>query len=393
VRSFAFDALHELIADYGPAAAGGSSPAALQLALDGTRLWELPTSLRRIARRFSLGELSVGWNLAEDPTCTERFSGSIESVRASSAQALDSLRWPNSPPDGSEFELGIRFSTAVGSEPLLSTGREGSSDVIIAERSAPGSVSIGLAHGDLLPVYGTPLDIDDGAFHRILVRVGPFFAHDPGLFPKDRVSVQIDGRQALYLQEELYPFAPHEVHFLDNPLGNTRCKRDFGGEIREVVTRESPVSGNALRTIIRGGHGAITFLVRLDGNNITRGMGLVETGRPGAGDVLSVTRTDARHVRFSFDHWGLGGPTGPILEVDPATPHVITVDMDSLHAGAGQNPKEEVKVTLDGAMALSGHSACYPCDPEEIYLLQNKFNSSGVSGPFDGSCLSVSRAP
>jgi hypothetical protein len=389
VRTLEYGVAHELLVEYGQATTGLSAPTLFQLALDRVRLREIPLDLPR----YSVGEVTMGWNLGSEPGCEDRFSGSIERVKSAGPDAFARARWLTVVPDGAELSFNVRFSSSAAAEPLVSTGKEGFSDIIMAKHMGPSSIMIGLVHGVLMPLTGPTIAVDDQAFHRLVIRLGPLFLKDPGIFPSDRVSVQIDGKTALLLQQPIFPFEPHEIYPLDNPFANAYCGRDFTGQIGAISVRESPFSGSAVRKLLRNGHGAITMVVQFDGTTITRGMGLVETGHSGAGDALSVTRTDSNHVQFAFDHWSYGGPVGPVVAVDASTTHVLTIDMDSLHAGDGSVPKGLVRVTLDGAVALEGHSPCYPCKPEEIFLLQNALHSSGIAVPFDCTCLSVSRSP
>jgi hypothetical protein len=119
---------------------------------------------------------------------------------------------------------------------------------------------------------------------------------------------------------------------------------------------------------------------------------LVVTGLTGAGDLLYVRYIDQRHLRFGFDHWGIGGINGLPIEVDYGQSHRLELTMGSLYPpDAPAALRTLVRVRLDGVTVLEGNSPCHPATSDQIRLLTNPIGGSTCGPVFNGRVVSVER--
>ena len=381
---------HRLVVDYGSKVAGRDLPGSLVVMLDGILLKDTP----REARRTNFDDVVAGWNIQAYPGCSERLDGAIDSIEPAAPGELGRGVWPLTVGNRQLVELRVRFSKVTNSsEPIVVMGKDGHADIVFARRVGPGRIVFGQEHWGQMPELGPEVDIDDNAEHLLKVALGPLFAHSDAIVRPDCVRVTMDGRTVLETRQELYPFTPTEVCALDDPFAGSFCGRDFLGDKAEAKTVSLEPLVKSVARLVEERTGPVTLELRFDGSHLGWGLGLLETGVSGAGDILYVVARDHSHVKFYFDHWGIGGITGPEVEVDPQKPYTLKVEMGSLAAPGDTRPEVlgTVRVTLDGRVVLEGSSACHPSKPGQIHVLENALGSGSVSIPFDGTCLSVSR--
>jgi hypothetical protein len=288
----------------------------------------------------------------------------------------------------------VRFSRIVNSdEPIVVTGTERAGDIVFFRRVDSGHIVFAQEHWGQPPEFGPVVEIDDSREHRLQIALGPLFIHSDAIVRPDCVRVTMDGGTVLETRQELYPFKATEVCVLDNPLAGSFCGRDFLGEESEVKARTLAPLVKSVARMLEENTGPVSMTLRFDGSIKDRGLGLLETGVAGAGDIVYVVVKDPSHVRFYYDHWGYGGITGPEVELDPGSPHVLTIEMGSL--AAPDDPRRDRalidRATLDGRVVLEGRSPCSPARKGQIHILENALVSSSVSAPFDGTCLAVAR--
>jgi hypothetical protein len=119
---------------------------------------------------------------------------------------------------------------------------------------------------------------------------------------------------------------------------------------------------------------------------------LVVTGVSGAGDFVYVRYTDANHVVFGFDHWGIGGIEGKPIEVDYGKAHSLSISFQALYApGSKRHASEGIDVLLDGVPALIGRFACHPSSADRIEIGANSIGGSTCGPSFSGRILRVRR--
>ena len=384
------DAAHRLVVDYGSNTAGRDLPGSFIVMLDGVLLKDAP----RDARRTNFDEVVAGWNVQAYPGCSERLNGTIDSIEPAAPGELGRGRWPLTVGNRQLIEMHVRFSKVTNSsEPIVVMGKDGHSDIVFARRIEPGRIVFGQEHWGQMPELGPEVPIDDDAQHLIKVAIGPLFAHSDAIVRPDCVRVTMDGRTVLETRQELYPFTPTDVCALDDPFAGSFCGRDFLGDMAEAKTVSLDPLVESVARLVQKRTGPVTLELRFDGSHLGWGLGLVETGVSGAGDILYVVARDHRHVRFYFDHWGIGGIKGDEVEVDPTRHYLVKVEIGSLAAPGDARPEVlgTVRVTLDGRVVLEGSSACHPSKPGQIHVLENALGSGSVAVPFDGTCLSVER--
>jgi hypothetical protein len=390
VHSLDNAASHRLVVHYGSRTAGGPTHGSFGVMMDGVRLKEYASELRR----YDPGEIIAGWNTLGAPGCLRRFRGEIVSLKAADEGELATGSWPLLALPRTFIDLRVRFSSVGNSdEPVIVTGREKAGDIVFVRRLDLGRVVFGVEHWGEAPFFGPPMDIDDGAEHVMTVALGPLFAHSDAIVRPDCIRVTLDGRSALETREQPYPFTANEVYALDNPLAGSFSSRDFQGEVISVSTRSAEPAIASAKAVIDAGIGPVSMRLRFDGSSVGWGLGLLEAGAPGAGCIVYVVNEDATHVRFFLDHWGVGALNGPSVKIDRTRPYDLKIEMGALNdpADTTLGSSDHVRYSLDGRTVLEGISYWPPAGRVPVQLLDNAFKSSNVAIPFDGTCLSVSR--
>lgn len=120
---------------------------------------------------------------------------------------------------------------------------------------------------------------------------------------------------------------------------------------------------------------------------------LVTSGRTGAGDFVYVVYLDENHVRFGYDHWGVGGALSEPVALDYRLPHLMEIDYAALHSGAPNSAQPEtrlaVSVKCDGAAVLSSVLPAHPSSPEQIAVGANSIGGSTCGPEFTGTFLAA----
>jgi hypothetical protein len=394
-----FGRVHDWSIAWEPSRADSIASGRIRLRLDRRLLgdWILPM------RPFRNEDVLIGWNTQGDGACLSRFGGAIVGVGARpdarGEEAAKAVAQPDARPElGPGFLIQARVTLAQGfghNEPIVTTGRPTGGNAIYVRRVSPGRVIFGAAATGAPAAEGRPLDLDDETTHTIEVALGPWFTHGSPPLSPDQVRVTLDGRRALAVSQPFRPFRPAEVWLLQNPFAVPGCDLDFTGSVEGVASVDAAERARATDARLGSGTGPITALLQFNGPTLGVGLGLLETGVTGAGDIVSVVMLDPTHARFSFDHWGVGGFTGSIVPVDPEHVYRCRIELGSLQPADPSRPQlaTQVRVALDGRVVLAGHSAFHPARTGQLHFMANALGSSGVGVPFDGTCVSVERGP
>jgi hypothetical protein len=358
--------------------------------LDGVLLADFQKQMRR----YSLDEVIAGWNVENNAVCAASFSGRIEHISPADILEIEKGVWPWNIPRRNLVEVRVKFSKVTNSaEPIVVTGTDGMGDIVYVRRVGPGKIRFGQEHWGQAPELGPIIDVADDLEHSIQIALGPLFAKSCAIVRPDCVRLNMDGKVVFESRQVPYPFESTEVSILDNPLAGSFCGRDFLGEIigERTVSLEPLIQSVA--KVMRDNNGPVSMTLRFDGSITGRGLGLVEVGVTGAADIVYVIVENRTHVRFYYDHWGYGGVTGREVEIDPGKPHVLTVAMRSLAAAGAKMDDSTVtdEATLDGIVVLTGSLPSASAKDGPIHLFDNAVQSSNVSAPYDGTCLSVAR--
>ena len=376
---------HRLVIAYGSPAAGRDPLGRFVVMMDGVLLDDFPWP----TRHYNFDEVVAAWNVEANPACAPWFAGGIDNLEAARPHEFNRGVWPLTVANRNLIDVRVIFSRVTNSaEPVVVTGSEQRGDIVFVRRVQPGRVVFGHEHWGQMPEMGPVVDIDDAVEHHLQIALGPLFTLSDAIVRPDCVQVTMDGRTVLASRQVLYPFRPTEVSVLDNPLAGSFCGRDFLGEVDAIRTVPLETLVNSVAKVLQENSGPVSLTLRFDGSIMGRGLGLLEIGVRGAGDIVYVILRDPHHARFYYDHWGYGGVSGREVEIDPGRAYVLTIGMGSLSPDG--DPRAD-RATLDGQVVLEGISPSASARDGPIHLLENALVSSNVSAPFDGTCLRVSR--
>ena len=272
-----------------------------------------------------------------------------------------------------------------GAEPLLLTGSGSESDLVYCVYDGTGRIKFGLDH------YGAGGPISEYAAFDPLVAHSAVISMGNGAAPPSRLVVVFDGRTLIDSETEFYPSAPASTWVGLNRFGSTAALGRFSG----IVTAIRPLGDAALpREAPDGASGAVEMVVNFPGGGKVATDPLVVTGGPGKGDFIYVRYVDPGHVAFGYDHWGKGGLLGDPIAVDYLATHRLSITMDSLYA-SGHTPRHpnDVRVLLDGLLALQCSSPCYPSEPSQIRMGKNEIGGSVCRSSFAGRLVLLERYP
>lgn len=134
--------------------------------------------------------------------------------------------------------------------------------------------------------------------------------------------------------------------------------------------------------------GRIEVRLALPKDGLKQSVPLLSAGKAGAADSLFLRPSgDGRYV-IGLDHWGVGATEGAPVAIAPAEVVSLIIEMGSLFL-AGDFRADEIRVSLDGIIALEARVPLYPVKPEEIEIGRNSIGLS-TSGPqFVGEIYSV----
>jgi hypothetical protein len=119
---------------------------------------------------------------------------------------------------------------------------------------------------------------------------------------------------------------------------------------------------------------------------------LLTTGVTGHGDGLYVHYIDRDAVALGFDHWGVGGPVSPPLQVDYRALQQITIAFGSLLAA--DDPRHgRLYVAMNGRKVFDLPAKFHPARPQEAAVGKNPIGLSTSEAVFQGRILSIEPAP
>lgn len=123
--------------------------------------------------------------------------------------------------------------------------------------------------------------------------------------------------------------------------------------------------------------------------NTVAGQPLLTVGMTGEADFVYVIRTDSKHIRFGFDHWGEGGPLSEPIPVDETSRHLVEIYLSSLHAVDGSpSSLRGYEIFLDGHSVLRGGTVPYPATADSVFVGINPLGGSTTTSNFQGEIQS-----
>jgi len=315
------------------------------------------------------------------------FSGEFLRVRRMPFEKLhDAVNAPGS------LQMTVHFQrirpTAV--EPLLSVGVKGNGAVFYVRYLDAGRAVFGLDQWNWGATEGPPVEVDETRDHEVEIRFASLYP--PADLPErqallDRAMLQYDGRLAFnrVIQAPVIPRGDIWVGM--NQVGCNDCQPQFSGEIMQL---RRVIEGPAVPATA----GAVRLRLCLPTGRTGTNDPLVTTGRTGAGDFLIVCYRDGRTIQFAHDHWGAPLDLSPPLTIDYAVPHVVEVDLGSLHPAAPPAPPSArgvVEVKIDGNPVWVTSGQFYSAPPDEVWFGRNPIGGSNCERFFQGALFTVDR--
>lgn len=357
----------------------------LRVDLNGREVLQVP----RNAFPTTLKEITVGRMDIGASTAGPRFTGDIESVR----------RLPIAQPlilaPGAALRIRLRFPAATkGAQPICALGPNGRDGLCYVEFLPAGKLRVGYLRPDGSRIESALVPARVGRLQEMRIEPGLAKAGGHPL----TVAVTLDGRHLLGPSPAAPGDRPRLLTVGLNAGNAAGVALRFTGPELDVV---GPVPGRVPRTGIAAGPCRMIVMFPTDKSGQTQP--LVTTGRTGAGDFIYVSYVDAHHVRFGFDHWGIGGKVSAPVALDLSVPHVVEVAMGSLdpaptddRAWQGVPPARRAEITrrrwvrIDGRTVLQADLPCYPTKPGKITLGRNRIGGSTCTADFSGIIYSVS---
>jgi hypothetical protein len=150
--------------------------------------------------------------------------------------------------------------------------------------------------------------------------------------------------------------------------------------------------------------GPLRVRLRLPTGQTGKAEPLVVTGLSYKADFLYVVYLNERQIMIGFEHTSHGGPKSAPIAVDPATDHVIEVDLGSLYpprehpyfdglaAVEVERRKRTLRVQWDGREVLAGTVDFYEASPGDVSVGSNPVQDA-FGRRFTGRILGVERLP
>lgn len=158
----------------------------------------------------------------------------------------------------------------------------------------------------------------------------------------------------------------------------------FGGMVAVLglVVLATIASWNACPYLPDGFTGEIVF----PGGIAGRAEPLLCTGRYGTADFLVVTYVDEKTATFSYDSWGVGGPTSAPFTFEPGARRKIRVEMPSLPGRPPATPRElrPLVVRLNDREILSASVRFHGRAPHQVYFAENPVGGNTAWAIFRG---------
>lgn len=271
----------------------------------------------------------------------------------------------------------------TGVDPLLSLGDPGRADLIFVRYLPDGHIALGIDHWGEMH-QSLPIKVTTGELHELIVVANGLGTPATAT---DHFALILNGKTVLRLNLRTHLTAPNKVFWGWNACESSVSSPVFGGTIL-AVEPVVPPSGEDILTITSPG--VVNLGLRFQRAAIGRSLPLIVSGSPGAADFLYVQVVDENHVRFGFDHWGIGGRQSELIPVDLSQNQQVEIIFGALFVINSPSHPEAGKyeVRLNGQTVLSGESPFHPTDFSRIYIAQNPIGGSTTGTEFLGEILS-----
>jgi hypothetical protein len=213
----------------------------------------------------------------------------------------------------------------------------------------------------------------------------------------EHLKVAVDNRVVIDTAQQFYPAFGHRPSVGKAAADQAAFGREFSGEILGVETM--PKDWHSPPQEMPVGPLVISLVFPSAGSGAREP--LVSSGFTGKGDVLSVDYPDPRHIIFSLDHWGAGGPVSGPIPIKPGLPQTLEVRFGSffpISARPHDIPESrwtdegtKLTVSLDGTRVFEARTPFYAAPAETVVVGRNAIGASGCAAQFGGQIISVRR--
>ena len=339
--------------------------------------------------------VQIGANDLALDVAVSRFSGEILSREQLGVSRAAADPWTQG--DGPvELEVILPSRPTVTGVPLISTGRPGHGDLVLAEVLEGSRVRFGHDSWGAGLVWTEAVAFDPAQTQKIHIELGSLY--DPSKLEDNQSApnrwlVALNGETVFSRPRPFHPSLPGEIEFGYNTVQSSAAMPGFIGTLIGVK-RVAPVpdaldEGEAW--------GAIRLSVKFPPDRSGRAEPLVVTGSPGRADVIYVQYGN-QQVRFGHDHWSVGASIGEWIPFDFTIPHRIEIDSASLHPPGSTNPENPAVpratvVRLDGVEVLRSSFVAYEASDADLAIGANTIGASSCAQDFGGEFFLRERVP
>ena len=305
------------------------------------------------------------------------------------------------------IELRVRFpKDRTGQrEPLLTTGSlVGTGDIVYAIYTDPGHIQFGFFHLGAGGPVSEPVPIDYARTFTLRVDLGSLYP--PREHPLFRqwsdtevsrlrrfLSISLDGTPVFQAAVDVYLSTPAGVKIGANSLAPDVAEARFSGNIESSL--RLPVLRLQSRTVDQSG--PVRLTLRLPPIRGGDPVPLISTGRPGAGDLLSLQVLGDGRVRFAHDSWGGQSFTSSPVTVKSGSIHTVTAELGSLYpeGATDVSPAQRSRLALwfDDQPVMDLDRPFNPASADSVEFGFNAIGGSGVGKMFTGSLIKIERVP
>jgi hypothetical protein len=333
----------------------------------------------------------------------DRVAPQLDRNAGDSAVALGPVWMPVTFPSG----------RAGQNEPLLVTGAGGRGDVVFVNYLDDHRVRFGLDHWGSPTIFSAPIPLNYAVEHGLEIDMGSLYPAEglAQLSParvsrvgkvRHQIRIRLDDREVFAARSDFYAAAPREFEVGGNRIGASSCGPLFTGIIGNL--KRLGFGSVAASPLPAQDYGPIILELSFPKGRSGLSEPLLVTGHTGAADALVVTYVDDGHVKLTWDHWGVGGPSSALIPVEYDEWYLLKVEMGSLYPDSSAALKkalvpEEIarrrqtmRVTFDDMEVLSAQGPFYPARIDEVRIGTNSIGLSSAVGSFTG-VIEQSRRP
>jgi len=292
--------------------------------------------------------------------------------------------------------------TLGASEPLVESGRQADQrDWLQITYQSADVVSFEFFHAGFGLIKGGRINVPLDRRLVVEVRSGgllppithPLFAGwnaDDHRRERDQLWVSVNGVDCLRGTLACYPAGPGDVFIGQHRnAGHLPGERFTGQILRTTRLPFSPAAEPRPSTPPPPGTALALQLVFPAGR--TNGAEpLLATGAGTASDLLYCEFVGPNQIRIGLDHFGYGGLTSKIIDIDPTRTHELIIWMGSLSGPTTPASwNRRLLVRLDGRTLIDGIQDFYPARPSSAVIGRNLHGASTADSQFNGRLLSV----